>query len=158
MNNCLQCGTLTSNQKYCSHKCSSLSNPLNQPRKRYFCTKCDVFMGIGKSFNRKLCITCGSLLQKYDWYNITLGELKKSLPTSQVHARIRERARQAFNRVNQERKCKVCGYSKFIEVCHIKPVSAFPETTIISHINQLNNLIGLCPNCHWELDNGLLQI
>jgi hypothetical protein len=24
-------------------------------------------------------------------------------------------------------------------------------------VNSLDNLVGLCPNCHWEFDHGLLQ-
>jgi hypothetical protein len=25
-------------------------------------------------------------------------------------------------------------------------------------VNSLDNLVGLCPNCHWEFDHGLLQL
>jgi predicted HNH restriction endonuclease len=25
-------------------------------------------------------------------------------------------------------------------------------------VNALDNLVGLCPNCHWEFDHGLLQL
>ena len=30
--------------------------------------------------------------------------------------------------------------------------------TTIEEINNINNLIGLCPNHHWEYDNGLLEL
>jgi predicted restriction endonuclease len=25
-------------------------------------------------------------------------------------------------------------------------------------VNSLDNLLGLCPNCHWEFDHGLLRL
>lgn len=46
-----------------------------------------------------------------------------------------------------------CGYTKHVEVCHKKPVSSFPGNTLITVINSLDNLIGLCPNHHWEFDH-----
>lgn len=48
----------------------------------------------------------------------------------------------------QNPKCKICGYNKHIEVAHIKAVSEFSDSTLISEINDINNLIGLCPNHH----------
>ena len=56
------------------------------------------------------------------------------------------------------RVCFTCGYDKFVEVCHIKPVSEFPPSAFVSEINSLDNLILLCRNCHYEYDNGLLTI
>lgn len=54
--------------------------------------------------------------------------------------------------------CKICGYDKHFEVCHIKPVASFPKDTLITVVNDISNLIPLCPNCHWELDNGILKL
>jgi predicted HNH restriction endonuclease len=28
----------------------------------------------------------------------------------------------------------------------------------MSDVNNLDNLIALCPNCRWELDHGLLSL
>jgi len=39
-------------------------------------------------------------------------------------------------------------------VCHIKAVSDFDENTPIVIINSIDNLMALCPNCHWEFDNN----
>ena len=52
----------------------------------------------------------------------------------------------------------ICGYSKHYEVAHIKAVADFDDNDLISEINSENNLIALCPNHHWEYDNGLLKI
>lgn len=50
----------------------------------------------------------------------------------------------------------MCGYDKFVEIAHIKAVSEFDESALISDINSIDNLIALCPNHHWEYDNGVL--
>lgn len=59
---------------------------------------------------------------------------------------------------NIEKKCKICDYSNHVEICHIKSVSSFSDSTLISEINSVDNLLILCPNHHWEFDNGLITI
>lgn len=54
--------------------------------------------------------------------------------------------------------CKACNYDKHVEICHIKPISEFDENTKIEVVNAKENLVALCPNCHWELDHGLLKL
>jgi hypothetical protein len=54
--------------------------------------------------------------------------------------------------------CAVCGYDKHVETAHIKAVASFPDTATIREINAPSNLVGLCPNHHWEFDNGLLEL
>ena len=68
----------------------------------------------------------------------------------------------AFNRSwNKEltkRPCQNCGYNKHVELAHIKAVSTFPNEALLSEINGPSNVIPLCPNCHWEFDNGILTL
>ena len=71
---------------------------------------------------------------------------------------IQKNARLIFFKENMNPKCFICGYDKHVEVAHIKPVSEFDENATILEINDINNLIGLCPNHHWEYDNNLLNI
>lgn len=54
--------------------------------------------------------------------------------------------------------CKNCCYNKHIEVCHIKPLKDFSKDSVMADINHPDNLVGLCRNCHWEFDNGLLVL
>lgn len=49
--------------------------------------------------------------------------------------------------------CHKCGYNKHIEIAHIRAISDFPEDTPVSVVNSPDNLLALCPNCHWEFDN-----
>ena len=71
---------------------------------------------------------------------------------------IQKGARKIYFYNNQHPKCAICGYTKHVEVAHIKAVSEFSNETPISIINSITNLIGLCPNHHWEYDNGMLKL
>ena len=73
-------------------------------------------------------------------------------------AAIRRHAHFIFNSLGGDQKCKVCGYDKHVEVCHIKSVSSFDDNDLITDINSFDNLIGLCPNHHWEFDNGHIKL
>jgi len=70
---------------------------------------------------------------------------------------IRKLADAEFKRSNKPQECAICGYNKHIEIAHIKAVSEFPNDALISEINDISNLVALCPNHHWEFDNGLLS-
>lgn len=70
---------------------------------------------------------------------------------------IRKVANSIFDEYNIPKKCIICGYDKHIEIAHIKAVSEFSDDTLISEINDINNLAPLCPNHHWEFDNGILS-
>lgn len=50
-------------------------------------------------------------------------------------------------------KCSRCGYDKHVEVAHKKPIASFPLDTLLTTINSKENLLFLCPNCHWEHDH-----
>lgn len=71
---------------------------------------------------------------------------------------IRNHASKIYFARGGKKQCAICGYSLHIEVCHRKPVSHFPNHALISEINDFSNLIALCPNHHWELDNQLLLL
>ena len=73
------------------------------------------------------------------------------------YQRIRNNAQTIVNKAGIERKCFVCGYKKHVEVCHKKGIGSFSPDTKIKQINDLSNLILLCPTHHWELDHGLLE-
>lgn len=66
-------------------------------------------------------------------------------------------ARSTYVNSSLPKHCVYCGYDTHYEVCHIRPVSDFPPEALVSDINAMTNLVALCPNHHWELDNGKLQ-
>lgn len=160
---CLNCGQETSNSKFCSTHCSAIYNNKLYPKRKlksFYCRKCKKLLGEGTNFRkRKYCQECYRTMKFcVDWSQITLAQFFKKLKRYQAHARIRQRARQIFHKENRPQQCSICRYNKHIEICHVKPIGSFPEDTAISIINDISNLIALCPNCHWELDNGVLKL
>lgn len=69
---------------------------------------------------------------------------------------IRTHAHKVFCESKKPFVCVICGYDKHVEVCHIRRVADFPATSTIEEINDIKNLVSLCPNHHWEFDNGML--
>ena len=89
---------------------------------------------------------------------VTKGELfSKRSNWQSARSDIQRIARKIYFENNPHPCCVVCGYNKQIEVAHIKAVSEFEDTVTISEINNINNLVALCPNHHWEFDNGYLK-
>ena len=89
----------------------------------------------------------------------TKGDLFKNRKNWQsARTAIQKDARKIFFKNNSKPKCAICEYDKHVEVAHKRPVSDFPDTALISEINSIDNLVGLCPNHHWEYDQGLLKL
>lgn len=72
-------------------------------------------------------------------------------------ARIRNLNRK-WNKNLLNNGCTVCGYRLHVELAHIKPLKDFDLKSKLSDINDESNNLALCPNHHWEFDNGLLEI
>ena len=91
--------------------------------------------------------------------NQTKGDLFVNRKNWQsARSSIRKAAERIFKESKVPFKCAICGYDKHIEIAHIKAVSDFDDSTKISEINSIDNLIALCPNHHWEYDNGILKL
>ena len=135
--------------------------------KNNFCSKsCAASFNNKKTKKRPLtkkCCSCGELIyasRKYcsECNGITNND--KSLATLTYHkghrsnafGAIRARARNIAIKAGWTKCCK-CGYDKHIEIAHVKSIGEFPPETPIKVINHIDNLLPLCPNCHWEFDN-----
>ena len=82
----------------------------------------------------------------------TKGELKLRLSSWQSwRTAIQHNACKKMKSI--EYKCNKCGYTTHNQVCHIKPVSSFNDNSTLGEINNISNLLYLCPTHHWELDN-----
>lgn len=155
------CQKETSNPKYCSRSCAAVvSNKVpKRIRKPTLCKTC----GVEVLKTRTECDSC-KIRRDYRGptrplvsTNITLGELQ-SLRKYQKNSRVREHARATYRRLDIPKACVVCGYAVHVEVCHIQPISSFPETATVAEVNHPDNLIFLCPNHHWEFDQGHLTL
>lgn len=91
--------------------------------------------------------------------NRTKGDLFATFKSWQsARSFIRRNSQENYLKSGKPLKCKVCGYDKHVEIAHIKAVSEFSDKTLIGEINSIDNLVALCPNHHWEYDNGILKI
>lgn len=157
---CPQCGIETTKPYFCSQSCATTHSNLNHP-KRYeerrankiirLCKYC----GIELEGRRTTCTECNH--NKVEWNDIMLSEVEGKAKY-QIHAQVRRIARYNYKKSNRPQYCINCGYNKHYEVCHIRPITDFPLDTTISTVNDLSNLVALCPNCHWELDHNHLSI
>jgi hypothetical protein len=146
-------------KKYCNSSCSAVcSNAGSRGRNSSLrlstkpCPKCGASVDVvrdsnGKPNKAKLCDACsGTPLE-----NRTKGELFTTSKNYQsARSTITHHATNAYKLSGLPSSCKLCGYSLIINVHHIKPVSSFPDTALISEINSLSNLVALCPNHHYE--------
>lgn len=145
---CINCSLETDNPKFCSMSCAAKHNNKihpKRPKSKNVCKGC----GLPKLSRNKVTY-CKSCRPNYG-QDMTLAEAKYLKHGMQnTYSLIRQRARHSMRHITS---CTECGYSKHVEVAHIKPVSSFTDDTLISVINHPSNLKVLCPNCHWEFDH-----
>lgn len=153
---CLNCGkeiTSKYGTKFCSHNCSATYT--NKNRKKYVVATCDL---CGKGLRYPLpCKAC----EKSKNQPKTIGDIKRlyhNKSSLAIAAKIRGYSRYIYMKSDKPKHCIKCGYSLYIEVCHIKPVSSFEDADLLADVNALSNLVALCRNCHWEFDKGYINV
>lgn len=152
---CPNCSADTTNPKFCSISCATIFNNTRRPLKEKPCKRCgNPIERVTPWKKRKLCNTCRQQLTVDP--ATTIGEIKKAAKY-QRSSFIRNDARRVYFSSNPK-ECRHCGYDKHVEVCHKKAIKSFPDDTLLVTVNDPSNLVGLCPNHHWEFDNGLLKI
>jgi hypothetical protein len=148
---CKYCGKETNNPNFCSRSCSAkMTNKIPKRKRTNKCIHCKELI----LSNRQRCPSCINrrLLPDY-----TIKEaIYDTHHRSSAYSLIRARARKIYKESDKPQCCVICGYDKHFEVCHIKPISEFKDTTAISVVNHIDNLIALCPTHHWEFDNELI--
>lgn len=144
---CLRCDEETKNPKYCSRSCAATANNLKPKRKRKSrCKLCDHLILSQQTY----CPNCWETRKA--WSVKTVGQVQAAVKY-QGSSYIRSIARRIYRSSKRPQHCEVCGYDKHFEIHHKNPISSFPLTTKLSEVNRLDNLMGLCPNCHWEHEN-----
>jgi len=173
---CSHCGKLITRSKsninktnnFCSHSCSAaFSNKgvqHNKPKLR-ICKECNskyTFKQGSNTVNR--CNSCYIKHVKHsdNIKTMTLFEYKNNYDMSNKHqsllyARIRQFTKSWLKDL-KNKPCSICGYDKHVELHHIKPISEFDDDATLGEINSSDNVIQLCPNCHWEVDNGVTEL
>jgi len=155
---------------FCCRKCSVIywgehrkkSGP--DPKYGHTCKTCDTRI-LKKSVYCKVCLPKQFMAQHKKRKSNEAIDLEKPISTftyssgnpTNRYARIREHSRRFALAAVQVHQCLICGYDKFVEVCHIKAVKDFDPTTPLKIVNALENLTILCSNHHKEFDRGLIQ-
>ena len=112
----------------------------------------------GKKLEKKTSSMCRNCLNNI-FGNTTKGDLVLKRSSYQSwRSSVRSHANKIYFNSNKTKACFVCGYDKFVEICHIESVSAFSDTSTINEINDIDNLVALYPNHHKEFDAGFLNI
>lgn len=157
--NCISCGKETNNPKFCSRSCSASYTNSKSPKRKLkrTCVR-DGCKDVVRNHRSTLCenhyVEYASLINTSEMRiidYINKGSLK-NLHRSSAYVHIRSLARY-HNKELLSLPCANCGYDKHVELCHIKPISKFDIYEKIKNVNSRDNLIQLCPNCHWEFDN-----
>lgn len=164
---CLYCGKIFKKSRshikrtpnnYCSRACSAVATNKSQTKRKRtkICKQCDNLI----LSNRTYCDGC--LKSRKDNFTIdeekTVGEaIYLKHHKSSAFALIRSRARAKCKKIGWS-ECCVCGYKLHIEIAHIKPITEFSHDSKISEVNDLHNLLPMCPNHHWEFDNDIITI
>lgn len=160
---CLNCGTSTKNPKFCSKSCAAKVNNSACPKRKVesqnLCTRCGCRLSRRKGGRKtQLCLKCFAYEEVEMFGSKTKGEvIEDSLNYASKHKyeKIRQHAKRCAKRFGwQSNACERCGYSIHVELCHKKPIHAFPDDAHLHTINSKANIAFLCPNCHWELDNS----
>ncbi len=74
-----------------------------------------------------------------------------------VRKKIRSQANKIYSKLKNS-SCIKCGYTLFVELAHIDAIANFGLESLVSEVNDVSNIIPLCPNCHWEFDHGYFTI
>lgn len=141
---------------YCSRSCAAKINNRSSPKRKKTnkCKKCSDSIHAGRIY----CSSCSTGRRKVKHHtlkDVIESHIKNKKPDANLYNGIRSHARTVAYK-NKDRICEKCGYDKHTEVCHIKSISEFNlDASIDDEINNIDNILILCPNCHWEFDNGL---
>lgn len=145
---------------FCSKSCAAILNNKNPKRELLFkyCKKCHNKIERENYKNRKkLCLNCRPKRQIFD-ENTTKIKDFHSKRNYQINSQIRYYSRKKYFKQFPDCKCLICGYDKHIEICHIKAINSFDKNAFISEVNDISNLVSLCPNHHWEFDNNQISM
>jgi hypothetical protein len=151
--NCVKTITFNKSEErdhnFCSQSCSAIVLNKVHPKRKFTktCTKCKMLI----SKSRTYCEDCFKKMYE-EFKERKIGELLY-VDGPNRYGSVRRYARMVTS--NRERKCYYCGYDKHVQTCHIKPISSFPLNAKLEEVNAEDNLLLLCPNCHWELDHDL---
>ena len=153
MNNCLHCGAETANPKYCSRSHAAIHTNQQAPKRHLTrkCQECDMLI----AGSRQFCAVHGKRKANYRLLTVAQLKAKDAIKHPSYYRGYLNSITRLLN-AHRLRVCQVCGYDKHVEYCHIQPIKSFADSTVVHVVSGPDNILILCPNCHWEYDQGLL--
>jgi hypothetical protein len=162
-------------KKFCNKQCAAKYNNSDKPKRKKAtekwggCHRCGIEILYTQRtdkgyWKREYCSDCRLLVSAEKRNTVVIarltkrGLLERRGDWTSANIAIRVGAQRAYAKSGKPYICHECGYSLHVEICHIRDVADFPETALISEINDPENLVALCPNHHWEFDSGLLEL
>jgi len=157
---CLECKSELSYEKrtnkFCNNSCAAKYNNRKTKTKTGKYKKVKNCRYCGKEHSRFSSQVCSNLCAIYERYGDKTIEDVMIRTGANTYDRIRNSAKNIAKNLGYD-ECCVCDYNKHVEVSHISPISSFDKCTKLVIVNSIENITYLCPNCHWEYDNGLLS-
>jgi hypothetical protein len=156
------------NCAYCDKLFDKKLFEFKKTQNHFCCRSCNISFQNKESSKRQvegLCLKCNCSIPSRLKYCKNCKSLNESRPIKDYfdadgrkaskYVKIRQRARKQYLAYNTS-DCVMCGYTHHIEVAHIQDIASFDPNTPLNIVNDPSNLAGLCRNCHWELDHGIL--
>jgi hypothetical protein len=154
-------------KKFCNSSCfgyytnKAVVRKHKSRKKIRHCRACsaEITRGKGKGHYCQECLAIIKRKNRPPIEDRTKGELFSSRKNWQsARGAIVKHANMVYERSNRPQCCCICGYEKHFQVAHRKAVSDFPNEATIGEINDIDNLGPLCPNHHWEQENGFIEL
>jgi len=163
-------------RKFCNHTCAAKYTNVRRGRKLKYdvCQKCGAKLpkiksSSGKGYlKRRYCELCLPIVQRQNVQKrhpnrlpdlietMTLREVRKIKGRAATRTSITKHAKLVYEASNKPKHCILCNFLPVYQLCHKTPVASFPKDTLISEVNNLDNLVALCPNHHILFDTELL--
>ena len=156
------------NNHFCSQSCAAKFNnkiPGRKVRDRTSLRKCKnkdctEMLYTNRDGSRVFCSKCIIQKKHYHGYDLSESTIEEvvSRQGSNTYDTVRAHCHGAYKSEKKTPLCQNCEYSKHIELCHIQPIASFPKDTKLKRVNARENILFLCPNCHWEFDHNMLTL
>jgi hypothetical protein len=140
----------------CSNRCSATKYGLGNENGTHKvpCPECDGT----KSREAEMCQECRFNKYVEEYEKQTLKEAESDARGRVKFNKVRRMARRRLEldgRVSKE--CCICGFSRKVEVAHLKPIKEFDPGDSVKEVNHRSNLRYLCPNHHAVQEEGSLN-
>lgn len=144
-------------RKYCSRSCAAIVNNKKPKKKTSVTTVCKLNDCEEKVSNRSRFCAEHKGWKGFIAANPTKDSIYKDKGSTRGADLIRQYARKYFIDLGTPLVCAICHYDIHVEICHLKGIAEFDGQATLQEINSRNNLVSLCRNHHWELDQNLIK-